>query len=91
MSLCLSVHAHTHVYVCSVRVCVLLLGDLMASATWLANPVFLLSFSRWYQGILGSYLQKDGRHHVDLPFAGIVVYKFLVVIIVCVCGGMCVV
>ena len=45
----------------------------MASATWLANPS----------------LQKDGRHHLDLPFAGIVVYKLLVVIIVCVCGGMC--
>ena len=27
---------------------------------------------------------------VDLPFAEIVVYKLLVVIIVCVCGGMCV-
>jgi len=36
---------------------VLLFGDLMASATWLANPS----------------LQKDGRHHLDLPFAGIVV------------------
>ena len=37
---------------------------------------------------MGSYLYKDGRHHVDLPFAGIVVYKLLAVIIVCVCGGM---
>ena len=39
--------------------------------------------------VFAVYLQKDGRHHVDLPFAGIVVYKLLVVIIVCICGGMC--
>jgi len=34
---------------------VLLLGDLMASDTWMANP-----------SLLGSYLRKDGRHS-DLP------------------------
>ena len=39
--------------------------------------------------VFAVYLQKDGRHHVDLPFAGIVVYKLLVVIIVRICGGMC--
>ena len=43
----------------------------MASATWLANSSLLTMFLPMVSGILGSYLQKDGRHHVDLPFAGI--------------------
>ena len=63
----------------------------MASATWLANPSLVTIFLPMVPGNSGLIPQKDGRHHVDLPFAGIVVYKLLVVIIVCVCGGVCVV
>ena len=56
---------------------VLLLGDLMASPTWLAKPSLLMIFSQWYQGILVSCLRKDGHRLPVLPFAEIAICKLL--------------
>ena len=61
----------------------------MASAAWLANPSLLTIFLLMVPGDSGLISSKDGCHRVALPFAGIVVYKLLVAVIVCVCGVMC--
>jgi len=58
-------------------VLVLLLGDLMASATWLANPSLLIMFLLMVPGNSSVISLKGGRCLLVLPFAETDVYKLL--------------